>query len=216
MAGKTTKKRKVKKMPEESGKNDNNIGVILQYAKNRAETLGGLVDYYREKEVVEGFSTTTDRFIYGMSMAQMQEIDKLISFIEELFPQGNILDTFTNNEKEENENMLFENLNLTSRTLREGIELSMLEFKPLKEFIGQDIVVDGFFFTEGKYGKQVVVVGNNAKINLPSRYVEKFEQIESNAEMLKGVMDGKLVLTNVRSIATNNGNTTTFLFTTKE
>ena len=112
--------------------------------------------------------------------------------------------------------MLFENLNLTSRTLREGVDLGALEFKPLKEFIGQNIVVDGFFFTDGKYGRQVVVVGNNAKINLPSRYVEKFEQIESDSEMLRGVLDGKLVLTNVKSIATNNGNTTTFLFTTKE
>ena len=112
--------------------------------------------------------------------------------------------------------MLFESLNLTSRTLREGVDLSKLEFKPLKDFINKDILVEGFFFTDGKYGKQVVVVGNNAKINLPSRYVEKFEAIENDPEMLKGVMDGRLALTNIKSIATNNGNTTTFLFTTLE
>ena len=111
--------------------------------------------------------------------------------------------------------MLFENLNLTSKTLKEGIDLGALEFKPLKDFIGSEINVDGFFFTEGKYGKQIVVVGNHAKINLPSRYVEKFEQIEASEEMLQGVRDGKLVLTNIRSIETNNGNTTTFQFKTK-
>ena len=111
--------------------------------------------------------------------------------------------------------MLFENLNLTSKTLKEGIDLGALEFKPLKDFIGSEINVDGFFFTEGKYGKQVVVVGNHAKINLPSRYVEKFEQIEASEEMLQGVRDGKLVLTNIRSIETNNGNTTTFQFKTR-
>ena len=112
--------------------------------------------------------------------------------------------------------MLFENLNLTSKTLKEGIDLGALEFKPLKDFIGSEINVDGFFFTEGKYGKQIVVVGNHAKINLPSRYVEKFEQIEASEEMLQGVRDGKLVLTNIRSIETNNGNTTTFQFKTRE
>ena len=111
--------------------------------------------------------------------------------------------------------MLFENLNLTSRTVKEGIDLATLEFKPLKDFIGQNISVDGFFFTDGKYGRQVVVVGNNAKINLPSRYVEKFEEIEGNAEMLQGVLDGKLVLTDIKSISTNNGWTTTFKFTTR-
>lgn len=112
--------------------------------------------------------------------------------------------------------MLFENLNLSSRTVKEGIDLGQLEFKPLKDFIGQNIYVDGFFFTDGKYGRQVVVVGNGAKINLPSRYVEKFEMIESDAEMLKGVLASKLVLTNVKSIDTNNGKTTTFTFATRE
>lgn len=112
--------------------------------------------------------------------------------------------------------MLFEKLNVKSRTVREGVDLSTLEFRPLKNYIGQQIAVDGFFFTDGKYGRQVVVVGNGAKINLPSRYVEKFEMIEADAEMLQAVLDGKLILADIKAIATNNGNTTVFEFVTKE
>lgn len=111
--------------------------------------------------------------------------------------------------------MLFEKLNYTSRTIKEGVDLSKMEFKPLKDFIGQTIYVDGFFFTEGKYGKQVVVVGNGYKINLPSRFVEKFETIDGDAEMLEAMINGKLMLTNIEPLATNNGTSTSFRFATR-
>lgn len=111
---------------------------------------------------------------------------------------------------------LFDKLNQKSRTIMEGIDLNSMEFKPLKDFIGQTINVGGFFFTDGKYGKQVVVVGNHAKINLPSRYVEKFEEIENDPEMLDAVLRGKLILTDVKSISTNNGNSTTFTFSSRD
>ena len=112
--------------------------------------------------------------------------------------------------------MLFEKLNVKARTVREGVDLSTLDFKPLRDFIGETIMVDGFFFTEGKFGKQVVLVGNGSKVNLPSRYVKQFEEVLENPEMLQGVLDGKMLITNIKSAVTRNGSTTTFEFATKE
>lgn len=190
--------------------------VVLNYIKDRAVELGNISDFYKAKEKI-GYLTEADKTGYIIITSRLKEIENLIKYMEDMFPQGNNFNT-SNNEKEESENSmaLFESLNLTSKTLREGVDLSKMEFKPLKDYIGKDILVDGFFFTEGKYGKQVVIVGNGAKINVPSRYVEKFETIENDPEMLRGVLDGRLMLTDVKSVATNNGNTTSFLFTTLE
>ena len=106
----------------------------------------------------------------------------------------------------------FNLLNDSIQTVKEGIDLKALEFKPLKDFIGQTIKVDGFFFTKGKYGKQVVVVANNAKINMPARALEKFEMIANSPEALKAVLDGHLVLTDIQERDTNNGTTTIYKF----
>ena len=72
---------------------------------------------------------------------------------------------------------MFEKLNRRS-TVREDIDTQAMEFKPLKDFCGTKIKVDGFFFTEGRYGTQVVVVGNGYLINMPKRAAEQFEKIE--------------------------------------
>lgn len=75
-----------------------------------------------------------------------------------------------------------------------------------------ELKVDGFFFTQGKYGKQVVIVANNCKINMPARAVEKFEQIMSDSVMLQAVLDGRLALTDIKEVSTKNGTTTTYTF----
>lgn len=112
---------------------------------------------------------------------------------------------------------LFEQLNQNSvKTIRQGVDLSTLAFKPIKDFIGQDIHVDGFFFTDGRFGRQVVVVGNGAKINLPARYVKVFELVQDSPELLQGVLDGRMLLKNVKETNTRNGSTTTFEFATAE
>ena len=112
---------------------------------------------------------------------------------------------------------LFEQLNQNNtKTIRQGIDLATLTFKPIKDFIGQDIHVDGFFFTEGRFGKQVVIVGNGAKINLPARYVKVFELVQDSPDLLQGVLDGKMLLKNVKETNTRNGSTTTFEFATAE
>ena len=97
-------------------------------------------------------------------------------------------------------------------TVREGIDTDAMEFLPIKNFVGQEIRVDGFFFTQGRYGEQVVVVGNGYKINLPSRSVEVFHKIANNPEQLNAALTGHLKLTNIKMKDTKNGTTTTFDF----
>ena len=98
------------------------------------------------------------------------------------------------------------------RTVRDGIETDKMDFLPIKNFVGQEILVDGFFFTEGRYGKQVVVVGNGYKINLPSRSTEVFQEIANDSDQLKAVLSGHLKLTNIKMKDTRNGTTTVFDF----
>lgn len=105
---------------------------------------------------------------------------------------------------------MFESLNKYRKTVQEGIDTSKMDFKPLKDFCGKKISVNGFFFTEGKYGKQVVVVGSGYLINMPARAVEQFEEIESKEEMLNAVLNGKLELTDIRMVETKNGTTTAY------
>lgn len=97
-------------------------------------------------------------------------------------------------------------------TVREGIDTDAMEFLPIKNFVGQEVRVDGFFFTRGRYGDQVVVVGNGYKINLPSRSTEIFQKIANDSEQLKAVLTGHLKLTNIKIKDTKNGTTTIFDF----
>ena len=103
----------------------------------------------------------------------------------------------------------FERLNVRS-TVKSGIDTKEMEFAPLKDFCGSEIVVDGFFFTNGRFGKQVVVVGNGYLINMPSRAVKDFELIADYEEAVEDIFKGKLKLTNIRMIDTKNGTTTAY------
>ena len=103
----------------------------------------------------------------------------------------------------------FNNLNKRS-TVREGIDTREMEFKPLKNFCGQKIKCDGFFFTEGKYGKQVVLVGNGYLINMPTRAVDQFEAISANVEAVDAVLTGHLLIKDIKMIDTRNGKTTAY------
>ena len=112
----------------------------------------------------------------------------------------------------------FEDLNATSskKTIRDGINLDEMNFISWKEYIGKDLKVDGFFFTKGKYGEQVVIVdaANGKKVNIPKRFTEDFKKIRDNDEALAQVIAGKLVLANIRAIDSQNGKTGTFDYKT--
>ena len=97
-------------------------------------------------------------------------------------------------------------------TVREGIDTDAMEFLPIKNFVGQELRVAGFFFTQGRYGEQVVVVGNGYKINLPVRNTEIFQKIKNDPEQLNAVLTGHLKLTNIKMKDTKNGTTTIFDF----
>lgn len=107
----------------------------------------------------------------------------------------------------------FTTLNVESKkTVRDGINSESWEFVPLKNFIGKDVKVDGFFFTEGKYGKQVVVIGEGVKINIPKRYTKVFEGIRDNDDQRNGVLEGHMKLTNIRNMDAKEGKTVAFDF----
>lgn len=106
--------------------------------------------------------------------------------------------------------MSFFNQFNNNQVLREGIDLDQLDFHKLSEYIGGVINVDGYFFTKGRYGKQVVVVGNGAKINMPGYAVEKFERIDENSEAVKRVLNGELAIIDIEELETANGTTTAF------
>nr|DAH52657.1 MAG TPA: hypothetical protein [Caudoviricetes sp.] len=97
-------------------------------------------------------------------------------------------------------------------TVKEGIDTDAMDFLPIKNFVGQEIRVDGFFFTEGRFGQQVVVVGNGYKINMPPRCVPIFQKIANDPEQLKAVLAGHLKLTAIKMKETKNKPTTIFDF----
>ena len=108
---------------------------------------------------------------------------------------------------------MFEDYNVQRQTVRDGVNTDDMEFKPISEFVGQEIKVDGFFFTtKGKYGKQVVVVGNGSLINMPKRAVEVFEKIADNDTQLQAVLNGHLKLIDIKPIITKNGPSTAYKF----
>lgn len=108
---------------------------------------------------------------------------------------------------------MFDKLNNKRVTVREDINTENMEFKPIKDFVGQTIKVDGFFFTTGgHYGKQVVVVGNGYLINMPKRAVETFEQVANNDDMLNAVLGGHMIITDIKPIKTRNGDSTGYTF----
>ena len=102
----------------------------------------------------------------------------------------------------------------TKRTVREGINTDNMKFESWSKFVGKDLHVDGFFFTTSKYGEQVVIVAEGTCINIPKRFVDDFKAIRDNDEALACMMDGHMVLKNVRAIDSKNGKTGTFDFVT--
>lgn len=88
---------------------------------------------------------------------------------------------------------MFEQFNRVN-TVREGIDLGSMEFRKLREFAGQSIHVDGFFFTRSKFGEQVVVVGNGYKINMPAKAVEDFKKMMAQKDIFNAIMTGHLMI----------------------
>ena len=72
-------------------------------------------------------------------------------------------------------------VNRKGGTVAEGIDTKKLEYVKAKEILFEDgdpIVLKGFFFQNGKYGKSVTLVTDKLGINVPERYVKMFESFE--------------------------------------
>lgn len=108
----------------------------------------------------------------------------------------------------------FSSLNQSSKkTVKDGINTDDMKFAPLKDFVGKTLKVDGFFFTTGgKWGKQVVIIAEGTKINMPKRCTEQFEQIRDNDEALNALLDDHMCITNIRKFTATEGNTVIFDF----
>lgn len=108
----------------------------------------------------------------------------------------------------------FDQFNVTvKKTLKDGIDLDKMDFISIREYVGEEFQVEGFFFTESKkYGKQVVLVSGDKKINIPKRYVETFLKFRDDDEALKDIMEGHLWIKDIRTFDANDGKTIVFNF----
>ena len=104
---------------------------------------------------------------------------------------------------------LAKKVNRKGGTVAEGIDTKALKYAKAKEICFEDgdpIVLKGFFFQTGKYGKSVTLVTNNGMgINVPERYVKMFE--EFNPDEVEQIKDGKLGISKIYMIDTDNGQT---------
>ena len=99
-------------------------------------------------------------------------------------------------------------VNRKGGTVADGIDTKNLEYVKAKDICFEDgdpIVLKGFFFQNGKYGKSVTLVTDKLGINVPSRYVEMFEQFDpAEVEEIKA---GKLGISKIYEMDTDNGKT---------
>ena len=99
-------------------------------------------------------------------------------------------------------------VNRKGGTVAEGIDTKTLHYAKAKDICfeeGDPIVLRGFFFQTGKYGKSVTLVTDKLGINVPERYVKMFEAFEPDE--VEQIKDGKLGISKIYMIDTDNGQT---------
>lgn len=103
---------------------------------------------------------------------------------------------------------ILEKYNKGKSTVMDGVDTEGWDFVKLVEFAGRRVPTKGFFFTKGKYGKSVVVVGESVLINMPSWCVDTFEEMKNDPETMALILAGKVALDNIIKKSTKNGNDT--------
>ena len=97
----------------------------------------------------------------------------------------------------------------TKKTVRDGISTKDIPEAKIGEYVGKDIIVDGFFINSGKKGDWVVIISDGKKISsIPSQYTDTFKEIKADPDALTDVLAGKLKITNIRPYTTKYGNKT--------
>lgn len=98
-------------------------------------------------------------------------------------------------------------------TLPKNIDLNELTYTKARDLVGDQfdpMILQGYFFKNGKYGKEVTLVANRAGellgVNIPNWYVKTFEDLTD--EEVQEILDGKQALASVEPFETQEGNTT--------
>lgn len=102
----------------------------------------------------------------------------------------------------------FSNLNKANGVRPADLNTDDFDYTHIREYEGESLPVRGFFFTNGDFGRQVVVITDDCFVNMPARAVEDFEKIENDPDAKQAVLDGELVLTDIESVKTKRGKDT--------
>lgn len=97
-------------------------------------------------------------------------------------------------------------------TLPEEIKLDEITYTKARDLVGDKfdpMVLKGYFFKKGKYGKEITIVVDRAGellgVNIPSWYIKTFEDLTD--EEVNEILDGKQALESVEAFETQGGNT---------
>ena len=97
-------------------------------------------------------------------------------------------------------------------TLPKNINLKDLVYTKARDLVGDvndPMVILGFFFKNGKYGKEITLVvdrnGEQLGINIPNWYIKIFEDLTDDE--VKEILDGKQAVESVEAFETSGGNT---------
>lgn len=102
----------------------------------------------------------------------------------------------------------FNSLNKANGVRPADLDTEDFEYTHIREYAGETLPVLGFFFTNGDFGKQVVVITDDCFVNMPKRAVEDFEKIENDPDAKEAVLSGELVLTDIEPAKTKKGKDT--------
>lgn len=97
-------------------------------------------------------------------------------------------------------------------TLPKEINLDEITYTKARDLVGDKfdpMVLKGYFFKKGKFGKEITLVVDRAGellgVNIPSWYIKTFEDLTD--EEVKEILDGKQALESVEAFETQGGNT---------
>lgn len=96
------------------------------------------------------------------------------------------------------------------RTINEKIDTTNFEYRPLKDFAGEEVVIYGYFFTDGQYGRQVVLVAEDCFINMPLRTAQEIHEMLLFDGVSEAIIEGKMKLCNIEVMKAKKGTTTIY------
>lgn len=107
----------------------------------------------------------------------------------------------------------FNRLNFKT-TVNKNIDTRNNEFIKLTDYAKKykKALIKGFFFTNGRYGKNVVAVTDKYNINMPSFAVSIFEEIEEDNNLLNELVTDGTTIGNFRELPPKMGKNPSILF----